>query len=45
VSRRQQRDQCEDDRDREDEQYAPADVAKAITDLGLDPDKPEPRRS
>ena len=27
------------------EQYAPADVAKAIADLGLDPEKPEPRRS
>jgi len=27
------------------EQYAPADVAKAIADLGLDPDKPEPRTS
>ncbi|MDQ6859355.1 MAG: pyruvate dehydrogenase (acetyl-transferring), homodimeric type, partial [Chloroflexota bacterium] len=27
------------------EQYAPADVAKAIADLGLDPDKPEPRVS
>jgi len=25
------------------EQYAPADVAKAIADLGLDPEKPEPR--
>ncbi len=25
------------------EQYAPGDVAKAIADLGLDPEKPEPR--